>query len=59
MAYRMTDITERVRVGKTSAGDFNIEIWTPSYRAPKAEMQEIFIPADAASELGKYLMLHS
>lgn len=59
MAYKMTDITDRVRVGVNRAGEFNIEVWDMPREHPDAECQEIFVPADAASDLGKFLMLRS
>jgi hypothetical protein len=59
MAYKMTEITPQVRVGQNREGAFNVEIWTPCYADNGAELEQVFIPADAASDLGKYLMLKS
>lgn len=56
MAYRTERITEQVRIGETSKGDFNIEIYSPSWRDPNATMEEIFIPADAAEDVAKYIL---
>ena len=56
MAYRMITLTDRVRVGINSKGEANIEVWTPSYGAPDAEMTEVFVPADALEDVAKFLL---
>lgn len=47
MACKMTKLTDKVRVG------------VPGFDDADATMEEIFVPADAASELGKFLLLKS
>lgn len=59
MAYRMTEITDRVRVGINRQGDFNIEVWDRPHTFLDAEVEQVFVPADAASDLGKFLLLKS
>lgn len=59
MAYKMTEITPQIRVGQTGKGDFDIEVWTPSFQDADAGCVEVIIPANAASALGKFLMLKS
>lgn len=56
MAYRMIEITPQVRVGINSNGEANVEVWTPRFGAPEAEMTEVFVPADAIEDLAKFLL---
>lgn len=56
MAYNMIQVSDRVRVGINSQGEANVEVWSPKFRAPDAEMVEVFIPADAIEELAKFLL---
>lgn len=59
MAYKMIEITDRVRVGINRQGEFNIEVWDMPMNNPDAECEQVFVPADAASELGEFLTRHS
>jgi hypothetical protein len=52
----MSQITPQVRVGITSTGDANVEVWTPGFRQPDATMEEIHIPADALDGVAKFLL---
>lgn len=61
MAYRMTEISDRVRVGRRGDGSLDIEVWsTPRGWCPAVERAEdapenIFVPADALDGLFEYL----
>lgn len=61
MAYRMTEITDRVRVGRRGDGCLDIEVWaTPRGWCRAVECDEdapenILLPADALDALFDYL----
>lgn len=58
MAYRMTELTEHVRVGKMSDGSLDIEVWENAKGWAgfgDKEPQEIFIPSDAVDALFEFL----
>lgn len=58
MAYRMTEITETVRVGKDNGGLLHVEFWDRPRSDQEAECVEVIVPFEAASDLGKWLMLN-
>lgn len=59
MPYLMTEITDRVRIGVNAKGDFHIEVYDLPRSHVDAGYDEVFIPANAASDLGKFLMVKS
>lgn len=59
MAYRMHEITERVRVGINSAGELNLEVYDRDYRNQQAEVTEVYIPGDALDGLFDFLRRHT
>ncbi len=59
--YRMTMISDEVRIGRTSAGDFNIEVRS-TFIGEDGEQEpstEIFIPGQDAEEVAKYILRNS
>jgi hypothetical protein len=56
MAYRMVTLTPQVRIGITSSGEANIEVWSPHRNHPDAQITEVHVPADALEELAKFLI---
>jgi len=56
MAYRMTEVSDRVRVGIRSDGCVNIEVWPTKCQSADEDPDEILIPQDAADELAHYLI---
>jgi hypothetical protein len=56
MAYRMTEVSDRVRVGIRSDGCINIEVWPTKCHNPDEDPDEILIPQDAADEFARYLI---
>jgi len=61
MAYRMTQLTERVYVGKMSDGSLDVEVWGAS-KPPHATQrdyddncEQVVIPSDAVADLFEYL----
>lgn len=60
MAYRMTELTDRVRIGRMGDGTIDIEVWESdrgweSSCGNDDEMQEVFIPSDAVEAIFDYL----
>ena len=55
MAYRMTIISDQVRIGQRSSGDFHIEV----FEVPGNEPEEIIVPRDDADEVARYILRHS
>ena len=56
MSYRMTELTDTVRIGTMGDGTLDIEVWDINYKESGAELlQEVLIPVDAVSELFEYL----
>ncbi len=56
--YRMTLISEEVRIGRTSTGDFNIEVRSSimDEDGEREPSSEIFIPGQDAEEIAKYIL---
>ena len=54
MAYRMSIISEHTRVGVTSKGEINVEVWAEEIG--EGEASETFIPAQDAEEVAKYIL---
>lgn len=61
MTYRMTELTETVRVGKRSDGFLDIEVWTtprgwlPHVECAEDMPEQVLVPADAVDALFEYL----
>lgn len=56
MAYRMSRVSDRVKIGQRSDGSFDIEVYTPSIDNPESTVEEIFLPIDAAQDVAHYLI---
>ena len=58
MSYKMTELTDRVRVGRMGDGTLDVEVW----ERPKGwvlgapgDVTEVLIPVDAVEALFEYL----
>ena len=57
MAYKMTQIGEKVRIGQRGDGYFDIEVWPEGFG--EGEMDSVLLPEDAAQDVAKYLLRKS
>ena len=61
MAYRMTELTDYVRIGRMGDGGLDIEVWETSRGWEEGgydrddEPQEVVIPSDAVEAIFDYL----
>jgi hypothetical protein len=55
MAFRMVEITERVRVGRDREGRLHVEVWSAAPGGKGVECDEIVLPGDAVAGLARYL----
>ena len=53
--FRMTELTNEVRVGINGRGDLNIEIREKDAENWSGDTEEIYVPADALPELFEFL----
>ena len=55
MSYRMTRISDTVRIGQRSNGDFDIEVEAENDDG-ELVAESVFVPSSAAEEVAKYLL---
>ncbi len=57
--YKMISISEQVRVGQTSDGDFDIEVWPPTLEGERSRPDGVLLPRGDAEEVAKYILRNS